>query len=131
MHEVREIDRSARPVQGKWCRELLPGKHYFVVSCSDGAVNLPEIETLVYLGSAQMIAEDGRALTGFLFQDARSYYQDGDWSRVSEEQGGDLAAQGSVMFYDADTVATIADIDGLLPLLNDLREHMRLLAKNR
>jgi len=30
------------------------------------------------------------------------------------------------MFFDEDVLGSIADIEGLLVLLNDLREHMRL-----
>ena len=118
-----DLDRSRRKIDGDWCSELAPGGPYFTVSYPEGGVNLPEIETLVYLGSAQL-SEDGQL--SFLFQDAESYYRDGDWSALSEEVGKELAAEGAVMFYGEDAIGSIADIDGLLILLGDLREHMRL-----
>lgn len=117
-----EIDRSPRQMQGNWCRVLLPCEPYFVVSYPDVGVNLPVIETLVYLGAAHITEEAGGPLTAFVFQDAQSYSQDGDWSLLSEERSRYVVAHGSVMFYDADAVATIADIDGLLLLLSPRRE---------
>lgn len=89
-------------------------------------MNSPEIETLVYLGTAQLPKEDGQQGVYFLFQHAASYYQDGDWSVLSEELAKDLEAEGAVMLYGDDAIGNIADLDGLLVLLGDLREHTRL-----
>jgi hypothetical protein len=78
------------------------------------------------LGSAQLPKDDGQLGLHFLFQSGESYYRDGDWSALSEERGKDLAAEGAVMFFGEDTIESIADIDGLIVLLSNLREHMRL-----
>jgi hypothetical protein len=120
-----DLDRSRRTIEGDWCSELAPGGPYFTVSYPEAGVNLPKIDTLVYLGAAQSSTEGEPGLY-FVFQDAESYYQDGDWSALSDEQSKDLAAVGAVMFYGGDAIGSIADIDGLLVLLGDLREHMRL-----
>ena len=121
-----DLDRSRRTIDEEWCSELAPGGPYFIVSYPEGGVNLPAIETLVYLGSAQLSKDDGQSGLHFLFQNVESYHQHGDWSALSEDLGNDLAAEGAVMFFDEDVLGSIADIDGLLVLLNGLREHMRL-----
>lgn len=121
-----DLDKSRRKIDGDWCSELAPGGPYFTVSYPDRGVNSPEIETLVYLGTAQLPKEDGQQGVYFLFQHAASYYQDGDWSALSEELAKDLEAEGAVMLYGEDAIGSIADLDGLLVLLSDLREHTRL-----
>ena len=120
-----ELDKSRRVIGGDWCNELAPGGPYFTVSYQTGGVNLPEVETLVYLGSTQFDDEEGRSKTHFMFQLARSYQEDGDWTGLPEERRAELATDSDVMFYDEGSVGCIADIDGLLVLLTDLREHIR------
>ena len=117
------LDKSHRVIGGDWCKELAPGGPYFTVSYQEGGVNLPEVETLVYLGSTPLDDEDVQSRTHFMFQLARSYQEDGDWTELPEEQRTELAAD--VMAYDEDSVGSIADIDGLLVLLTGLRERMR------
>lgn len=119
-----DLDKSRRKVEGDWCSELAPGGPYFTISYPEGGVNLPAIDTLVYLGSAQLSKENGQPGLYFLFQDAESYHQHGDWSALSDELSEELSAEGAVMFYGEDTIGSIADIDGLLVLLNGLRERM-------
>jgi hypothetical protein len=118
-----DLDKSRRTIGGDWCNELAPGGPYFSVSYQEGGVNLPEVETLVYLGSTVLADETGRSHTHYAFQLARSFQEDGDWTELPEERRPDLA--GDVMFYDEDSVVGIADIDGLLVLLTGLRERMR------
>jgi hypothetical protein len=120
-----ELDKSRRVIGGDWCNELAPGGPYFTVSYQTGGVNLPEVETLVYLGSTQFDDEEGQSQTHFMFQLARSYQEDGDWTGLPEERRAELATDSDVMFYDEGSVGCIADIDGLLVLLTDLREHIR------
>jgi hypothetical protein len=67
----------------------------------------------------------GELKTHFLFQLARSYQADGDWTKLTEVRRSELAANADVMFYDEQGIGSIADIDGLLVLPTDLREHMR------
>jgi hypothetical protein len=111
-------------IGGQWCNELAPGGPYFTVSYQEGGVNLPEVETLVYLGSTEPDHEVGESIH-FLFQLARSYQEAGDWTELPEERRVELSADADVMFYDEDSVGSIADIDGLLVLLTGLRERMR------
>jgi hypothetical protein len=120
-----DLDKSRRVIGGDWCNELAPGGPYFTVSYQSGGVNLPEVETLVYLGSTQFDDEEGQSKTHFMFQLARSYQEDGDWTKLPEERRAELATDSDAMFYDEGSVGCIADIDGLLALLTDLREHMR------
>lgn len=120
-----DLDKSHRVINGDWCKELAPGGPYFTVSYREGGVNLPEIETLVYLGSTRLDDESGQSKAHFMFQLASSYQEHGDWSELPESQREDLASDAEVMFYDEDSVGSIADIDGLLVLLNGLRERMR------
>jgi hypothetical protein len=120
-----DLDKSRRVIGGDWCKELAPGGPYFTVSYQEGGVNLPEVETLVYLGSTQFDGEEGQLTTHFMFQLARSYQEDGDWTELPKDRRDELAADAEVMFYDEDSMGGIADIDGLLVLLTDLREHMR------
>ena len=120
-----DLDKSRRVIGGDWCKELAPGGPYFTVSYQEGGVNLPEVETLVYLGSTPFDDEERQTTTHFMFQLARSYQEDGDWTELPEDRRDELAADAEVMFYDGDGIGGIADIDGLLVLLTDLREHMR------
>jgi hypothetical protein len=120
-----DLDKSCKTIGRDWCKELAPGGPYFTVSYQKRDVNLPEVETLVYLGSTQLDDEAGQARTCFMFQLARSYQEDGDWTELPEERRRELAADAEVMFYDEGSVTGIADIDGLLVLLNGLRERMR------
>ena len=122
-----DVDRSNRKISADWCSELKPGgTPYFTVAYPEPGVNIPEIETLIYLGSTE-VSDDGggQRRIGFLFQEAHSYLEDGDWSTLSEARRDEMTADGTVMSYDEQTVGHVADIDGLLVLLNDLREHMR------
>jgi hypothetical protein len=119
-----QLDRSPKTIAADWCGELVSGSPYFTVSYLASGVNLPKLDTLVYLGFAETADDDGHSTTGFLFQDAESFQQDGDWSELAEEQSTELAADGVVMFYDQDSVGSIADINGLLVLLSSLRERI-------
>lgn len=121
-----DLDRSPRRLNADWCSELIPGgPPYFTVSYQEPGVNLPEIETLIYLGSTQISEEGGPRRTSFLFQNAQSYQEHGDWSTLPEARRGEMPAEHAVMLYDEETVGHVADIDGLLVLLNGLRERMR------
>ena len=120
-----DLDKSRRVIGGNWCNELAPGGPYFTVYYQEGGVNLPEVETLVYLGSTQFDDEEGQSTTHFMFRLARSYQEDGDWTALPEERRDELATDAEVMFYDEGGVGSIADIDGLLVLLAGLRERMR------
>jgi hypothetical protein len=104
-------------IGGDWRMELAPGGPYFTVSYQDSGVNLPEVETQVYLGSMPLDEDDGHVRTGFLFQRALSYQQHGSWVDLSKEKRAELSAEAAVMFYDEDSVGGIADINGLLVLL--------------
>jgi len=119
------LDRLPKTIAGDWCGGLVPGGPYFTVSYHESDVNLPKIVTLVYLGVAGIREDDGQPTEGFLFQDAESYQLDGDWSELPEGRSTELAADSAVMFYDKNSVGSIADIDGLLVLLSGLRERMR------
>jgi hypothetical protein len=120
-----DLDKSRRDIGGNWCNELLPGGPYFTVSYQEGGVNLPEVETLVYLGSTGLDDEAGVSKTHFMFQLARSYQENGDWTALPQVRREELANAAEVMFYDEDSVGSIADIDGLIVLLTGLRERMR------
>ncbi|MET0210586.1 MAG: hypothetical protein ABW220_16180, partial [Burkholderiaceae bacterium] len=49
------------------------------------ALRLPVVETLVYLGPESPDPESDEE-PGFLFQYAASYYRDGDWNELSEDE---------------------------------------------
>jgi hypothetical protein len=87
-------------------------------------VNLPEVETLVYLGLTRFDYGAGQLKTHFVFQSARSYQGDGDWTELPEVQREELANDARVMLYDEGSVQGIADIDGLLVLITILRDRM-------
>lgn len=120
-----DLDKSRRVIGGDWCKELAPGGPYFTVSYQEGGVNLPEVETLVYLGSTRLDDEMGQPKTHFMFQLASSYQEDGDWSELPAKRREELASDAEVMFCDEDSIGSIADIDALLVLLTGLRERMR------
>ena len=121
-----DLNTSRRLIAGDWCRELAPGGPYFTVSYQQPDVNLPEVETLVYLGSTQTEDEAGQPQTLFMFQLAHSYQEDGNWTELPEKRRTELSADAAVVFYDEDGLGgAIADIDGLLVLLGGLRERMR------
>lgn len=118
------LDSSRREIGGDWCSELVPGSPYFTVSYQKTGVNLPEVETLVYLGLTQFDDRAGQLKTHFVFQSARSYQEDGDWTELPEVQREELANDARVMLYDEGSVQGIADIDGLLVLITSLRDRM-------
>jgi hypothetical protein len=120
-----ELDKSRQVVDGDWCNELTPGRPYFTVAYQKGGVNLPEVEALVYLGWTRLDDEVGGSKAHFLFQLARSYQENGDWTELTEERRTELAADAEVMFYDRDSVGAVADIDGLIVLLTGLSERIR------
>jgi hypothetical protein len=62
-----EIDTSPRVMTRGRCKELTSGGGpYFKVTYKKRGVNLPEVETLVYLGSTQ-VKLDGELQTRFVF----------------------------------------------------------------
>lgn len=119
-----ELDTSRRVITKHLCKELAPGAPYFQVTYQHQGVNLPEVETLVYLGAIQ-VKEEGQLQTRFVFQLAWSYQQDGNWTELPQERRKELTADAAVFFYAEDSLRLIEDIDGLLVLLNNLREKMR------
>jgi hypothetical protein len=122
-----EVDRSNRRINADWCSELTPGgTPYFTVAYPEPGVNIPEVETLIYLGSTEVSDDEGgQPCIGFLFQEAHSYLEDGEWSTLPDAKRDEMTTAGTVMIYNEGSVGHVADIDGLLVLLNDLREHMR------
>jgi hypothetical protein len=63
--------------------------------------------------------------TNFVFQAARSFHDDGDWTELAEERNRQLAEDDEVLMYDTGCVLSVCDLDGLIVSLNDFREHMR------
>lgn len=120
-----EIDTSRRVMTRGRCKELTSGGGpYFNVTYKKHGVNLPEVETLVYLGSSPIKLE-GELQTRFMFQYAWSYQEDGSWIELPKERRKELMEDGSVFLFPEALLPVIADIDGLVVLLNDLREKMR------
>jgi hypothetical protein len=120
-----EIDTSPRVMTRGRCKELTSGGGpYFNVTYKKEGVNLPDVETLVYLGSAQMVI-DGELQTRFMFQHAWSYQEDGSWIELPKERRRELMEDASVLLFPEVLLPLIADIDGLVVLLNQLREKMR------
>ena len=120
-----QLDTSRRVITKHGCKELVPGAPYFQVTYQHEGVNLPEVETLVYLGAIQVKVEEGQLQTRFVFQLAWSYHQDGNWIELPKERRKELTADASVLLWAEDSLRFIEDIDGLLVLLNNLREKMR------
>lgn len=120
-----DLDTSRRLIAGAWCKELAPGGPYFKVTYQQKGVNLPEVETLVYLGASRVQVEAEPMQTHFLFQLAWSYQQDGNWLELPQERREQLATDAAVFLCPEDSLKSIADIDGLLLRLNGLRERMR------
>ena len=119
-----ELDTSRREMTGL-CKELAPGGPYFTVNYQQTGSTLPNVETLVYLGKAQIEFEKGKPEIRFMFQHAWSYQEDGNWSELPKERQRELQADASVFFCPEEMLPLIADIDGLLVLLNDFRERLR------
>src|ERR1700722_5151158 len=121
-----ELDTSRRVInRGGYCREFAPGGLYFNITYREEGVNLPEIDTLVYLGMTQVEFEKGQPQTRFMFQHSWSYQQDGSWVDLPQEKRKELQADGSVFFSPEEMLPLIADIDGLLARLSNLRDKMR------
>jgi hypothetical protein len=111
-------DKSRRVIGGDWCNELAPGGPYFTVSYQQGGVNLPEVDTLVYLGSTQLEDEVGEPKTHFLFQLARSYQEDGDWTDPREERAklwGRLAFVRGFAFTDFSPIIVVRGLNCRTP----------------
>jgi hypothetical protein len=117
-----KLDTSRREMTGL-CKELAPGGPYFTVSYQQSGSTLPKVETLVYLGKTQIEFEKGKPETRFMFQDAWSYQEDGNWSELPQERQRELEAYAPV--YPEEMLPLIADIDGLLVVLNGFSERLR------
>lgn len=116
-----EIDRTTQVLNAEWCRELVHGTGYFCVWYYEPGVNLPKIQTLVYLGLGTN--EDGAP--AYFFQEADSFCAVGDWSRLDDAGRAMVSAQ-SIAAFDAGAVVSVADIDGLMVLLGGLAKRMKL-----
>jgi hypothetical protein len=120
------MDRTRRMIDREWCRELVTDTGYFMVLYRQPGVNLPEIQTFVYLG-ASTFDDDSPApgRTAFLFQDAGSFQEDGDWRDLSAD-ARKVIAPDKILRFDEESITGVADIDGLLVLLQGLRRRMVL-----
>lgn len=116
-----DLDRGAQVLDADWCRELVPGTAYFCVWYFEPGVNIPEIQTLIYLGLGTN--EDGN--TAYFFHEADSFCAVGDWSRLDDAERALVSAQ-SIAAFEAGAVGSVADIDGLVSLLGGLAKRMKL-----
>lgn len=90
---------------------LQPGKTYFALFHADGRRDQPIVETYVFIGTEER-EEDGVAQTEYLFQFARSYYQHGDWNRMTMDER-DEYVDPPIVTFDAESVRAIHDAAAL------------------
>jgi hypothetical protein len=116
-----ELDRASRILNAEWCRELVHGTAYYCVWYYEPGVNIPEIQTLVYLGMGNN--EDGAQ--AYFFQRADSFCAVGDWSRLDAADRALVSAQ-SIAVFDAASVGCVADINGLAALVDRLAKRVKM-----
>jgi hypothetical protein len=98
--------------------DLQVGRTYFAVFHADGRRDQPIVETYVYIGS-DAHEEDGVALTEYVFQFARSFYQHGNWNRMTMDER-DEYVDSPIVRFDVKSVRAIHDAAGLAEQLRDM-----------
>jgi hypothetical protein len=116
-----ELDRAKVILNADWCRELVPGTAYYMVHYFEPGVNIPEIETYVYLGQSKFEGEDAIA---YVFQRASSYCEIGDYGNLAV--GTRPPSINHLLSCSKDSIGGIADIDGLMVLIQGLARRMKL-----
>jgi hypothetical protein len=98
---------------------LKVGSTYFALFHADGRREQPIIETYVYIG-AESREEDGVAQMEYVFQFARSYYQHGNWKRMTMDERDEYIDPPTVSF-DPGSIPAIHDAAGLVEELRGIR----------
>ncbi len=93
--------------------DLIEGRRYFLVWYFDGEMNIPDIETHIYVG--KNIFEEGDDNDSWYFQDPESYITQGVFSTIEDKSKCEL------LKADKDTLDSMYNLDGLIVELERLR----------
>ena len=116
-----ELVRDKVRLDEEWCRELIPGAAYFTVHYFEPGVNIPQIETFVYLGQGRFEGSDEIA---YIFQGAESYCEFGDVTTMEQSVRPPLLDH--LLSFSKESIGDVADIDGVLVLLQGLAKRIKL-----
>jgi len=117
-----DLDRSTVTLDADWCRELVSGTAYFLVSYFEPGANIPIVDTYVYLGRSAY-EQDGES--AYIFQNASSFMELGDYANLDESSHPESSID-HLLSFSADSVVGVADIDGLMVLISGLAKRMKL-----
>ncbi|HET9652964.1 MAG TPA: hypothetical protein VFP36_12265 [Usitatibacter sp.] len=90
---------------------LQPGRTYFALFHADGRRDQPIVETYVFIGTDER-EDEGIAQTEYVFQLARSYYQHGDWNRMTMDER-DEYVDAPIVTFDVKSLRAIHDAAAL------------------
>jgi len=99
------------------------GKTYFSVFYADRELHHPLFETLVYVGLDTAEGDSG-STPMHLFQYARSFHADGNWSLLTDEQRAGFE-EPPIMSYAVDEVDPLVDANGLIEELKEWRSRIK------
>jgi hypothetical protein len=90
---------------------LQHGQAYFALFYAENRRDRPIVETFVFIGS-DFRPDDTRHDTVYIFQLARSFYQQGDWNQMTMDER-DQYTDAPVVTFDAQGLAAIHDAASL------------------
>ncbi len=89
------------------------GRPYFTIFYADDRRQQPIVETYVYIGEDRR-EEDGASTTEYIFQFARSFYQHGNWNRMTQDERAQYGDSAPIVTFDASRMESVFDRDGLV-----------------
>ncbi len=95
-------------------KTLVEGERYFLVWYFDEEMNIPEIETHIYVGK-NVFSDEKPVKDSWYFQDPESYISLGIFSSIQDKSKCEL------LKADNDTLDTMYDLNGLILELQKLR----------
>ena len=98
--------------------KLLIGNRYFVVSFFDDELQIPNVETYIYVGKSLLPTDRDNNLECWYFQSPDSFLKVGVFT--SKENGGKVLTADDVLCADRETLEMIYDISGLIDLFSEL-----------
>jgi len=88
------------------------GRTYFALFYMDEQLRQPIVETLIYLGP-DTVDEEGGPAPGHLFQYASSFYRDGNWNELPEQEQYAFE-EPPIISFPHEHRDHVVDVDGLI-----------------
>ena len=94
---------------------LTKGKAYFEVSYASRDIEIPDIETYIYIGKNIFPPREGS--DDYYFQTPHSYLTHGDFAKITHQA---QRAEAQILLMKVDMVETLYSLDELLRMLSEL-----------